>query len=111
MTEQVAKVRGADRLARTMHAAADDLETMDRGLEAYGRVLARAAQDRAPVRTGRLRDSIALRGRAVSATVRYAAAQEARRHYMARAVTATAADADQVFTRAAADITDKIKGA
>jgi ribosomal protein S6E (S10) len=108
--EQLARVRGADRVAATMHAAADDLATMDAATREYGKLLAAAAQGFAPVRTGRLRASIALRGAAVSATVAYAAPVEARSRYMARAVDRTAGDADRVFTAGAADICDQIQG-
>ena len=108
--QQLAKVRGADRVGATMHAAADDLATMDDATREYGKLLARAAQGFAPVRTGRLRASIALRGAAVSATAPYAGPVEARSRYMARAVDRTERDADRVFTAGAKDITDQIKG-
>ena len=55
---EVAKVRGADRVGRTMHAAAAELERMADATAEYGKVLAGAAQGFAPVRTGRLRASI-----------------------------------------------------
>jgi len=114
---EVVKVRGADRVARTMNAAAADLKTMDAATAEYGDVLAAAARGFAPVRTGRLRASIAPRGAAVSATAPYAAPVEygalGRRpaRYMARAVDRTESDADRVFTTGAEHICDQIKGA
>jgi hypothetical protein len=114
---EVAKVRGADRVGRTMHAAADDLERMADATAEYGKVLARSAQGFAPVRTGRLRASIAVRGAAVSATAPYAAPVEygalGRRpsRFMGRAVDRTESDADRVFTAGAEHICDQIKGA
>ena len=44
MADQIVKVRGADRVGRTMHAAAADLERMADATAEYGKVLARAAQ-------------------------------------------------------------------
>jgi len=111
VADQIVKVRGADRVGRTMHAAAAELESMADATAEYGKVLARSAQGFAPVRTGRLRASIAVRGAAVSATVPYAAPVEARSHYMARAVDRTESDADRIFTASADDICDQIKGA
>ena len=113
------RVTGADRVARTMSAAAADLETMDTATRAYGRLLAGTAQDYAPVRTGRLRASIGVTATGVSATAPYAGYVEygnPRRgvravRFMARAVDGTEQAREQLFTRDAQHITDQIKGA
>jgi len=113
----VVKVRGADRVAATMHAAADDLRSMDAATRDYQQLLTAAARGFAPVRTGRLRASIRPLAAAVAATAPYAAPVEygtaGRRpaRFMARAVDRTESDADRVFTAGADHICDQIKGA
>jgi HK97 gp10 family phage protein len=52
------EVRGADTLARTLKAAAADLQDMRGANVDAGRVLAASAQARAPRRTGRLAGSV-----------------------------------------------------
>ena len=119
MTDKAVRVRGADRVARTMKAAAHDLATMDTATAEYGRRVVTAAQDFAPVRTGRLRASIALHGTQVKATTEYAQAVEfgSRRRgirpvlFMTRAAETTERDADKIYTAGADKITDQIKGA
>lgn len=116
MTE-LARVRGADRVARTLHAAADDLRTMSDAAREYGDLVAATGRGFAPVRTGRLRASITARAAAVTAAAPYAAAVEygtrrgTRPHrYMGRAVDATEADRDRIYTRSADRIGDTVKG-
>lgn len=114
---KVVKVRGADRIERTMHQCAKDLERMDESTATYGELVARTARANAPNRTGRLRASIVVSGEQVLATVRYALPVEfgarGRRavRFMGRAVQSTEADRDKIYTAGAADAADKIKGA
>jgi phage gpG-like protein len=58
MTKPGAEVVGADRLAATMRAAADDLDDMTRPGTATANVIAGRARVEAPRRTGRLAGSL-----------------------------------------------------
>lgn len=119
MTKQVVKVRGADRVARTMAKASKELERMDDANKDYGELLARTAKDYAPSRTGTLRSSIVVRGQQVVATVRYAVPVEfgsrrrgiAAARFMGRALQGTERDRDKIYQAEAEQITGKIKGA
>lgn len=84
------KVRGADEVARTLHALADDLEDLP-DVDAAG-LVQRSAQGFARRRTGRMRASIEVKDTSAGATVTagvgiarpYPAVQEygSRRHHI-----------------------------
>lgn len=116
---KVVKIRGADRVGRTMHRAAKDLRDADEPTRDYGELLARTAQGYAPKRTGALRGAIVVNGSQVIAGVRYAAAVEygskrrgiAGARFVGRALTGTDHDRDRIFERWADDTAGQIKGA
>lgn len=64
------EVIGADRLARTLRAAADDLSHLERAGESAGRLVQTRARGTAPVRTGRLANSLRVEVAGAEARVR-----------------------------------------
>ena len=63
------EVRGADRLARTLRAAGDDLGKLTAANAAAGRVMAGGAKAAAPKRSGRLAGSITAKPEPAGVTV------------------------------------------
>lgn len=116
------KVRGADAVARTLRAAADDLRHLDAVNRAAGDLVARTAQRGAPHRTGALAASIRVTPgpdrAAITTGVVYAGVQEggwARRgirgrHYMRTAVQAQQDAIVRLYEQAAAAATDRVRG-
>lgn len=123
MTNSV-KVRGADEVARTLRAAADDLRALDAVNREAGALVARTAQRGAPRRTGRLASSITVSAgpdRVAVATVGvvYAGVQEggwarrgiSGRHYMRTGLQANQDAVLALYERAAAAAADQVRGA
>lgn len=85
------KVEGADRLASTLAKAADELRAMAATNRAVASAILAAAHP--PIATGRLAGSLVAEGTddaaTVSSGVRYAPIQEARRGFLAAALSAT----------------------
>lgn len=122
---QVVKVHGAERVQRTMEAAADDLRDLSGAGDSAGSLVARTAQGFAPRRSGRLASTITATADRESATItagagiRYAAVQEygwPRRHirashYMARALDSSQAKVIDTYESAVVKATDQVKGA
>ena len=117
------KVRGADEVARTLRAAADDLRNLDAVNREAGALVARTAQRGAPRRTGRLAASITVTAGpervAVATGVVYAGVQEggwARRgirgrHYMRTGLQANQDAVLALYERAAAAAAAQVRGA
>lgn len=122
---QSVRVRGADTVARTMRAAATDLDDLSGATRTAAGMLARAAQNTAPRRTGALAASIRVtagpgRG-AVTAggtAVRYAGPIEggyrrrniAPRLYMRRALDAQFSAMIDTYRTDVAKATEQIRG-
>lgn len=119
-------VDGADQLADTLAAAADNLADLRRPGDRAGDLLADDARRRAPRRSGRLRASIRAvaepRGATVTAGgsgVRYAGVQEygwrrrgiRPRYFMADAAAANTDRVVDVYGDQVGDILDQVKGA
>lgn len=118
------RVRGADRVAATLSAAASKIEKLDAANRRVAASNARAAQARAPKRTGRLaRSTVGVAGPGnvarVQATVIYAGVIHNgwARHgitpnpYIREAVEANLTEASAIYTTEVQRVLDTVKGA
>lgn len=110
-------VRGADQLVRTLHSAADDLEDLEIADRQAGSLVASVARRLTPRLTGALAASVdvLVTNALVEVTagndrVDYAAPVHKRNPWMAKAAQRTRDDIIRIYTEAAADAVDQIKG-
>ena len=122
---RVVRVQGADRVKRTMEAAADDLRDLSGAGDRAAGLLVRQAQANAPRLSGRLAGTITPVASRSGATVtagagiEYAAVQEngwprhgiQARRYMARALESTQDKIIDTYASAVDDAVDQVKGA
>lgn len=110
-----ARIDGADTLARTMRAAADDIDDLTTAHRAIGGQVVDVARGLAPVRTGRLRSSITAdpgpAGVTITAGAPYAPYVHARNPFLADALDRKTAAAVDTITSAVEDALDTIQGA
>jgi len=110
-----AHVTGADRLARTMRAAGDDLHDLTDAHRAVGAEVVQVGRGLAPVRTGRLRSSITAdagpAGVTITAGAPYAAYVHARNPFLDDALARREAAAVATITEDVEDVLDTIQGA
>ena len=110
------QVVGADRLAATIRDLGRSLPAdLEPEADAAADALARAASDRAPVRTGALAASIRGEGTpegiGVASPLRYAPIQEARRHYAAGALAANQSTVVGTLAGGLRRLVARVKGA
>ena len=65
-------MQGAEKLASTLHKAADEISKMETANRKAGAIIANAARSRAPRRTGRLASSITVDKAGITASAPYA---------------------------------------
>ena len=112
------EVRGVDRLVDTLHAAADDLEDLEVADRRAGGLVASVVRRTTPRLTGALAASVDIvvtrslvQVTAGNDRVTYAPPVHRRNPWMAKAAQRTADDVIRIYTEAAKDAVDQIRGA
>lgn len=111
------QVRGVDRLVDTLHAAGDQLEDLEQADRRAGSLVASVVRRLTPRLTGALAASVdvVVTNAMVQVTagndrVDYAPPVHRRNPWMAKAAQRTESDVIRIYTEAAADAVDQIKG-